>query len=170
MQLFVALAVIVCARAESYAQTYPVKPVQIVVPFAVGGAADTTVRIVAQKLGERMGQPFVVENKPSAGGIVAAQSVAQAKPDGHTLLLVSNGTAVSVSLFKSLPFDPVKDFAPVSTLGFFSLAIVTQNDSNFISLKDFVAAGKSAATNFNVATIYIGSTQHIARELFKSTA
>ena len=171
-QLFVALAIIVCGflPTESRAQTYPAKPIVIVVPFAVGGAADVTVRLVAQKLGERMGQAFVVENKPSAGGIVAAQSVAQAKPDGHTLLLVSNGSAVSVSLFKSLPFDPVKDFAPVSTLGFFSLAIVARNESSLTSLKDFVAAAKSASANFNVATINIGSTQHLAAELFKSTA
>ena len=158
-----------CLTFAADAQAYPIKPVQIVVPFAVGGAADVTVRVVAQKLGERMGQSFVVENKPGAGGIVAAQTVAQAKPDGHTLLLVSNGTAVSVSLFKALPFDPVKDFAPVSTLGFFSLAIVTSNDSNIKSLKDLVATGKSDSAKLNVATINIGSTQHLAAELFKST-
>jgi tripartite-type tricarboxylate transporter receptor subunit TctC len=168
-QLFVALAIVVCVRAESYAQTYPVKPVQIVVPFAAGGTADITVRLIAQKLSERIGQPFVVENKPGAGGIVAAQGVAQAKPDGYTLLLVSNGTAVSVSLFKSLPFDPVTSFAPVSTLGFFSLAIVTNNGSNINSLKELVAVGKSASAHLNVATINIGSTQHLAAELFKST-
>src|SRR5438552_8834788 len=172
MQLFVALAIIVCGLlpADSRARTYPARPIVIVVPFAVGGTADVTVRIVAQELGERLGQPFVVENKPSAGGIVAAQSVAQAKPDGHTLLLVSNGTAVSVSLFRTLPFDPVYDFAPVSPLGFFSLAIVTRNDLSLTSLKDYVAAAKTASTNFNVATINIGSTQHLAAELFKSTA
>ena len=171
-QLFVAGAISVCVSlpGESRAQTYPTKAVQIVVPFAAGGTADVTVRVIAQKLSERMGQPFVVENKPGAGGIVATQTVAQAKPDGHTLLLVSNGTAVSVSLFTSLPYDPVKAFAPVSTLGFFSLAIVTRNDSSLTSLKDFVAAAKSESTNFNVATINIGSTQHLAAELFKSTA
>ena len=168
-QLFVALAIIVCARAESYAQPYPVKPVRIVVPFAIGGTADITVRLVAQTLSERMGQQFVIENKPGAGGIVAAQSVAQAKPDGYMLLLVSNGTAVCMSLFKSLPFNPVKNVAPVSTLCFFTLAIVTNNDSNISSLKDLVAVGKSASTHLNVATINIGSTQHLAAELFKST-
>ena len=169
-RLAIGLAIIACGALprESIAQSYPTKPVQIIVPFAAGGVADITARIVAQKLSERLGQQFVVENKPGAGGIVAAQTVMQAKPDGYTLLLVSNGTAVSVSLFKSLPFDPVKDFAPVSTLGFFSLAIVTRNDSKIASLKDFVVAGKSA--NLNVATINVGSTQHLAAELFKSTA
>jgi tripartite-type tricarboxylate transporter receptor subunit TctC len=93
--------------------------------------------------------------------------VKQAKPDGYTLFLVSNGTAVSASLFKSLPFDPVKDFAPVSTLAFFSLAIVVNSDDKFASLQELVAAGKSG-TRFNVGTINIGSTQHLAAELFKS--
>jgi len=144
--------------------------VVIVVPFGPGGVADVTVRVVAQELGKRMGQPFVIENKPSAGGIVAAQTVTQSKPDGYTLFLISNGTAVSVSLFKSLPFDPVKDFAPVSTLGFFSLAIVTSRDSSIGSLKDFIAAAKPPSSALNVATINIGSTQHLAAELFKSTA
>jgi len=168
--LFVTLALIACALfpVASGAQTYPTKPVRIVVPFGPGGVADVTVRVVAQKLSERMGQQFIVENKPGAGGIGAAQAVTQAKPDGYTLFLISNGTAVSVSLFKSVPFDPVKDFAPVSTLAFFSLAIVTQADSKIGSLKELIAAGKSGS-QFNAGTISIGSTQHLAAELFKSS-
>ena len=168
--LFVTLALIACVLfpVASGAQTYPAKPVRIVVPFGPGGVADVTVRVVAQKLSERMGQQFIVENKPGAGGIGAAQTVTQAKPDGYTLFLISNGTAVSVSLFKSVPFDPVKDFAPVSTLAFFSLAIVTHKDSKISSLKELLAAGKSGA-QFNVGTINVGSTQHLAAELFKSS-
>ena len=153
--------------AAAAADTYPSKPVRIVVPFGPGGVADVTIRVIAQKLSERMGQQFIVENKPGAGGIAAAQAVTQAKPDGYTLFLVSNGTAVSASLFKSLPFDPVKDFAPVSTLAVFSLAIVVNSDDKIATLKDLVAAGKSG-TRFNVGTINIGSTQHLAAELFKS--
>jgi tripartite-type tricarboxylate transporter receptor subunit TctC len=149
------------------ADAYPAKPVRIVVPFGPGGVADVTIRVVAQKLGERMGQQFVVENKPGAGGIAAAQAVTQAKPDGYTLFLVSNGTAVSASLFKSLPFDPVKDFAPVSTLAFFSLGIVVNADGRIATLRDLLAAGKAGST-LNAGTINIGSTQHLAAELFKA--
>jgi tripartite-type tricarboxylate transporter receptor subunit TctC len=149
------------------ADTYPSKPVRIVVPFGPGGVADVTIRVVAQNLSQRMGQQFVVENKPGAGGIAAAQAVTQAKPDGYTLFLVSNGTAVSASLFKSLPFDPVKDFAPVSTLAFFPLAIVVNADGRIATLPDLVAAAK-AGTRFNAGTINVGSTQHLAAELFKA--
>jgi tripartite-type tricarboxylate transporter receptor subunit TctC len=149
------------------ADAYPAKPVRIVVPFGPGGVADLTIRVVAQKLSERMGQQFVVENKPGAGGIAAAQAVTQAKPDGYTLFLVSNGTAVSASLFKSLPFDPVKDFSPVGTLAVFSLAIVVNSDGKIATLQDLIASAKAGAKP-NVGTINIGSTQHLAAELFKS--
>jgi tripartite-type tricarboxylate transporter receptor subunit TctC len=163
---FVACALLAPLPAAA-ADAYPSKPVRIVVPFGPGGVADVTIRVIAQKLSERMGQQFVVENKPGAGGIAAAQAVTQAKADGYTLFLVSNGTAVSASLFRSLPFDPVKGFAPVSTLADFSLAIVVNGESRIASLKDLVAAGKSGA-KFNVGTINVGSTQHLAAELFKS--
>jgi len=163
---FIACAMLAPMPAMA-ADAYPSKPVRVVVPFGPGGVADVTIRVIAQKLSERMGQQFVVENKPGAGGIAAAQAVTQAKPDGYTLFLVSNGTAVSASLFKSLPFDPVKDFAPVGTLAFFSLAIVVNADGKIATLQDLVAAGK-AGTKFNVGTINIGSTQHLAAELFKS--
>jgi tripartite-type tricarboxylate transporter receptor subunit TctC len=158
---------ILAPHGATAADTYPSKPVRIVVPFGPGGVADVTVRVIAQKLGERMGQQFIVENKPGAGGIAAAQAVTQAKPDGYTLFLVSNGTAVSASLFKSLPFDPVKDFAPVSTLAFFSLAIVVDGEGKIASLQDLITAGRSGA-KLNAGTINIGSTQHLAAELFKS--
>jgi tripartite-type tricarboxylate transporter receptor subunit TctC len=171
MHAIVGLVVVACALlaplGASAADAYPTRPVRIVVPFGPGGVADVTIRVVAQKLSERMGQQFVVENKPGAGGIAAAQAVTQAKPDGYTLFLVSNGTAVSASLFKSLPFDPVKDFAPVSTLAVFPLAIVVNGEGNIATLQQLVAAGKGG-TGFNVGTINVGSTQHLAAELFKS--
>src|SRR5438477_5582197 len=90
--------------AAAFAQSYPTRPVRIVLPFGPGGVADITARTFAQKMGEPLGQQVIVENRPSAGGIVAAEAVAKAAPDGYTLLLMSNGTAVSASLFKSLPY------------------------------------------------------------------
>ena len=158
------------AGVAAFAQQYPTKPVRIVVGFAPGGVADITVRIVAQKLSERLKQQFVVENRPSAGGIIAAEAVAKAAPDGYTLLLISNGNAVSVSLFKKLSYDPVKDFAMVSQIGYFGLAIVTGNDSKLKTVKDVITAAKANPGKLTVGTIGIGSTQHLSAELFKSLA
>jgi tripartite-type tricarboxylate transporter receptor subunit TctC len=155
--------------ASAAAQAYPAKPVRIVVPFGAGGVADVTARVVAQQLGERMGQQFVIENKPGAGGIVASQSVAKAAPDGYTLLLVSNLNAVSVSLFKSLPYKPASDFAMVSTLGFFPLGIVVQGKAGYRSTSELIAAMKANPGKFNIGTISIGSTQNLAAELFRSS-
>ena len=152
------------------AQTFPSKPVRIIVPFGAGGVADLTARTVGQKLSESLGQPVVIENKPGAGGIVAGEAVAKAEPDGHTLLLMSNGTAVSAGMFKSLPFDPVKDFTPISTLGFFDIAIVTPAESRFKTLAELLAFAKANPGKLNLGTINIGSTQNLAAELFQTTS
>ncbi|MDP2262519.1 MAG: tripartite tricarboxylate transporter substrate binding protein [Hydrogenophaga sp.] len=152
------------------AQTFPSKPVRIVVPFGAGGVADLTARTVAQKLSESLGQPVVIDNKPGAGGVVAGDAVAKAEPDGHTLLLMSNGTAVSAGLFKSLPFDTARDFAPVSTLGFFDIAIITPTDSKFKNLGELLAFAKANPGKLNLGSINIGSTQNLAAELFKTSA
>jgi tripartite-type tricarboxylate transporter receptor subunit TctC len=152
------------------AQSYPVKPVRIVLPFAAGGVADIVTRTVAQKISEPLGQQVVVENRPSAGGIVAAEAVKGAAPDGYTLLLLSNGTAVSVSLFKSLPFDPVKDFAPISMMGTFDMLLIVPASSPYNSVKELVAAAKAFPNKLAIGTITAGSTQHLAMELFVSLA
>jgi len=152
------------------AQTFPARPLRIVVPFGAGGVADLTARTVAQKLSESLGQPVVIDNKPGAGGVVAGDAVAKAEPDGHTLLLMSNGTAVSAKLFKSLPFDTLRDFAPVSALGFFDIALITPADSKFKTLGDLLAFARAHPGQLNLGTINIGSTQNLAAELFKSTA
>ena len=152
------------------AQTFPSKPVRIVVPFGAGGVADLTARTVAQKLSESLGQPVVVDNKPGAGGVVAGDAVAKSEPDGHTLLLMSNATAVSAGLFKSLPFDAVRDFAPVSTLGFFDIAIITPAESKFKTLGELLAFAKANPGKLNLGSINIGSTQNLTAELFKSTS
>ena len=152
------------------AQSFPSKPLKIVVPFGPGGVADLTARTVAQSLTVSLGQPVVIENKPGAGGIVAADTVNKAEPDGYTMLLMSNGNAVSEGLFKSLPFDTVRDFAPVSTLGFFDIAIVVPADSRFKTLADLMAYGKANPGKLNIGSINIGSTQNLSAELFKSTS
>jgi tripartite-type tricarboxylate transporter receptor subunit TctC len=156
--------------ALALAQPYPTKPVRIVLPFGPGGIADITTRTIAPKLGEGLGQQVVVENLPGAGGIRAAETVARADPDGHTLLLLTNGNAVSQALFKSLPYDPVNDFAMISTVGFFSMVIVTRPESPAKTLQDAIAMAKSNPGKMNIGTITPGGTQHLAGELFRSTA
>lgn len=150
--------------------SFPSKPIKIVVPNAAGGAADITARTIAQKIAGPLGQSVIIENKPSAGGIVAAQEVARAEPDGHTILLVSSGTAVSAALFKSLPFDTLKDFAPVSQLATFDLAIVVAEGGRFKTLKELLAYARANPGKLNVGTPQIGTTQNLSAELFKSTA
>jgi tripartite-type tricarboxylate transporter receptor subunit TctC len=154
--------------ASAAAQTFPSKPIRIVVPFGAGGVADLTARTVAQKMSESMGQSVIIDNKPGAGGVVAGEAVAKAEPDGHTLLLMSNGTAVSAGLFKSLPFDAVRDFAPVSTLGYFDIAILTAADAPYKSMTELLAYAKANPGKLNVGTINIGSTQNLAAELFRT--
>jgi len=164
----VLLAVLLSPLA--WGQGFPSKPLRIIVPFGAGGVADLTARTVAQKLSQSLGQPVVVENKPGAGGVVATDTVAKAEPDGHTMLLMSNASAISATLFKSLPYDTVRDFTPVSTLGFFDIAIVTPAESKFKNLADLLAYAKANPGKLNIGSINIGSTQNLAAELFKTHA
>ena len=152
------------------AQPLSSRAIKIVVPFGAGGVADLTARIVAQKMSDNMGQAVVVDNKPGAGGVVAGDTVAKAEADGHTLLLMSNGTAVSAGLFKALPFDTLRDFAPISTLGFFDIAIVVPQNSPHKTLPELLAFARANPGKLNIGTINVGSTQNLSAELFKSTA
>jgi tripartite-type tricarboxylate transporter receptor subunit TctC len=151
------------------AQDFPSKPIRLLVPFGPGGVADITARSVAPEISRALGQPLVIENKPSAGGVVAGQEAARAAPDGYTLLLINNGNAVSKALFKSLPYDPERDFAMISTIGYFAVVMLTDPKSPLKNVKDAISAAKSRPGRMNVGTIGIGSTQHLAAELFKST-
>ncbi len=156
------------AASSTWAQAFPSKPIKIIVPFGAGGVADLTARAVAQKLSESLGQSVIVDNKPSAGGIVAGEMVAKAEADGHTLVLMSNGTAVSTGLFKSLPFDAGKDFAPISTLGTFDIAIVAAEDGKFKTMQELIAFARANPGKLNVGTINVGSTQNLAARLIES--
>ena len=124
---------------SAFAQAkYPTKSPRLVLPFAAGGVGDVTARVVAEKLGNRLGQRLVVDNQPGAGGISAANAVRTARPDGYTLALLSNGTAISVGLFNRLPYDPVKDFTPVSSMGYFDFLFCVNAASPFQTMAEFV--------------------------------
>jgi tripartite-type tricarboxylate transporter receptor subunit TctC len=169
MAAILAAACVVLAGTSAAAQTYPNRPVRMVLPFAAGGVADISSRTVAEKLGERLGQRFIVENVPGAGGIAAARAALSAPADGYTLALLTNGTAISVPLFKSLPFDPLKDFTPISTLGYFDCLFVVNAASEFRNLQDFLKVAREKPGALNIGTITVGGTQNLAAELFKST-
>ncbi len=164
-----ALALSPLSRTAAQAK-YPTKPVKLVLPFGPGGIADVTARIVADKLSNKLGQQFVTENMPGAGGITAARSVINAPPDGYTLGLCSNGTAISVSMFRKLPFDPVKQFRMVSQIGAFDLLFAVNAQSNFKTLNDLIDAAKAKPGTLNLGTIAAGSTQNLGAELFNSMA
>lgn len=152
------------------AQTYPARDINLVVPFGPGGIADITARIVADALGKKLGRQIIILNQPGAAGATAARTVLNAEPDGYTLALFSNGTAISVPLFSKLPFDPVAEFVPVSSLAYFDFVFVTRSDSRFKTLKDVLDAAKAQPGALNVGTINTGSSQNLAAELFKSSA
>ena len=166
----VAMTLLGLASPSQAQSTYPNRPIRVVVPFAAGGVADITLRIVADSLGEKLGQRLIVENMPGAGGVAAARAVLSSPPDGYTLALLSNGTAVSVPLFKSLPFDPVKDFAPISSIGFFDFIVGTNAESPYTTLPDLIAFARANPGKLNVGTISVGSTQNLSAQLLKSTA
>jgi tripartite-type tricarboxylate transporter receptor subunit TctC len=166
-----AICAFIASPEQAHAEaSYPNRAVRIVVPFAAGGVADTTARIVAEKLTDKLGQRFYIENQPGAGGIAAARTAISSPPDGYTLVMLTNGTAVSVSLFEKLPFDPLRDFEPISSLGFFDFIFATSASSDFRALADFIAAAKAKPGALNVGTINIGSTQNLSAELFKTAA
>lgn len=168
---FAAAAAALSLPASLRAQArYPEKPVRVVVPFGPGGLADVTVRVVAERMSDRLGQQVVVLNQPGAGGIAAAKVVQTAPADGHTLALFTNGTAISVPLVTNLGFDPVKEFVPVSSLGYFDFLVLTGADHPYRSLADLLAAAKAKPGTLNVGTINVGSTQHLTAALFRSMA
>ena len=128
---------------------YPNRPIRVVVPFGPGGFADITMRLVGQKLAERTGQQVVIENRPSAGGIIAANAVTGAQPDGYTLFVFSSGIALSKALLKTMPFDPATAFMPISTMALFDLLLLVKADPPMQTLKDALALAKRDPSKFN---------------------
>jgi tripartite-type tricarboxylate transporter receptor subunit TctC len=154
-------------RAEG---VFPQKPIKIIFPFAPGTISDTTLRVLGSRVGELMGTSIILDNQTSAGGITAARSVLLAPHDGYTLALLSNSTAISVSLFKKLPFDPVKDFEPIVGISEFSNILAVSGNSNFNNLTTLIAHAKDHPGVLNVGTTGVGSSNHLTALLFKSMA
>jgi len=164
------LAAIAAPAAAQNQADYPNHPVMLIVPYAAGGVADVGMRILGEKLSSRLNQQFVIENRPGAAGIVAAQTGAAAAADGYTLLMTGNNNAIAAALFKSLPYNILTDFDSVSTAAFFDILIVTRAGSPLHSVQDVIQAARANPGKLNIATINPGSTQNLAAELFTSTA
>jgi tripartite-type tricarboxylate transporter receptor subunit TctC len=161
------LACLTVATGFAWAQDYPNRPVRIVVPFAAGGAVDVLARLIAAKLSESFGQPVIVENRPGAGGNTGADLVAKAPADGYTILQATNGQAISPTLYRSLPFDAVRDFIPVTQLVATSTVLVANPKLPVASLKDLIALAKSKPGALNYGSSGVGNALHLTMEMLK---
>jgi tripartite-type tricarboxylate transporter receptor subunit TctC len=150
------------------AQGFPNRPIRLIVPFAPGGGNDIVARLVGQKLQERLGQPVVVENKAGAGGNIGSEMVARAAPDGYTLLLATNTLTINPGIYKKLPFDVVKDFAPVALVAKTPIIVVTNLSVPIRSIADLVSYAKSHPAGLNYSSPGIGTPHHLATELFSA--
>jgi len=156
--------------ACSWSQSYPTRPVKIVVPYGVGGSADVYARYLGAKLQESLGQSFVIENRPGGGSIVGTDVVAKSDPDGYTLLMMSNTHTVNETLIPKKPFDLMRDFAPISGVSYSDLMMVVPASLQAANLKEFIALAKSKPGALNYASSGNGTPYHMAGELFKSMA
>jgi tripartite-type tricarboxylate transporter receptor subunit TctC len=143
------------------AQDYPTRPIRVIVPFAAGGAVDTLARLLSAKLSESFGQPVIVENRPGAGGNTGADAVAKAPPDGYTVLQSTNGQAISPALYRTLPFDAVRDFIPVTQLVSTSTVLVANPKLPAASLKELIALAKSKPGALNYGSSGVGNALHL---------
>ena len=164
------LALTILTAVEGFAQTYPSKPVRVVVPSSPGGASDLVTRLVAAALGERLGQPFVVENRVTSGGIIGTQQVAESAPDGYTLLGTFDTFAINPYLFKGLKWDPVRDFAPLMQICRYPQVLLVHPSLGVKSVKEFVALAKEKGAQLNYGSAGPASSSRLAYELFKDTA
>jgi tripartite-type tricarboxylate transporter receptor subunit TctC len=155
------------AAPMARAQDYPVRPVTLIVPFAPGGSVDIVARTLGQKLAERLGQPVVVENRPGAGAGIAYAAVAKTVPDGYTLLIAPNSLAINASLYKKLPYDPAKDFAPVALVARIPLLLIVNPKLPVRSLAELIKFAKERPGELSYASSGQGSSLHLAAELFK---
>jgi tripartite-type tricarboxylate transporter receptor subunit TctC len=162
-----AIALLVLVHDAAFAQSWPSKPIRVIIPFGAGSATDLVPRIVFDQLSPQLGQPIVVENRAGAGGTIGAAAVAKADPDGYTLLAHSNAFSISPSVYANLPYDSVADFAPVIPFGTLPVVLVMSPSKGFASIQDMVAAAKAKPGSFNFASPGVGSGSHLAVERLK---
>jgi len=164
-----ALASFILALSPALAQgKFPSRPIRIVSPFAAGSVSDLSMRLFADRLAARLNGQVVVDNQPRAGGVTAAAAVLSSAPDGYTVALFSTSTAISASLFKQLPYDPMRDFLPVSMFSTFANVLATGAASKYATLADVIAAARARPGTLNIGTTTVGSTNHLAATLFKA--
>src|ERR1043165_8711038 len=171
-RLLLALAVVAAfvAPTPSFAQNYPNRPVRLVVPFPAGGPADALGRVLADQLNKTWGQPVIIENRGGAGGNLGAEVVARAAPDGYTLLLNASSHVINASLYDRLPYDPIKDFTPVSEVASYMLVLVVHPSAPATSVNEFVAFAKAKPDGLSVANAGLGTPTHLAAVLFAQAA
>ena len=173
MKKFAALLALILMLAPIPASTqdaYPSRPVKIVIAFPVGGLLDTVSRIVGEKLSGLLGQQFVVEARPGAGGTLATAAVAKSEPDGYTLMMINDNHALNPSVFKNMPYDSVKDFAPIGFVGYTPLILVANGALPVHSVKDLVEAAKQKPGTITYGSVGVGSASHLAGEMLAGTA
>lgn len=170
LAMAIAVAAYVANSAPALAQPYPSKPIRVVVPFAAGGAVDQLARIMSARLQETLGQPAVVENRPGAGGTTGANDVAKSAPDGYTILQNTNGQAISPAIYKSLPFDTLRDFIPVTQLVATSTVLVVNPKFPARSAKELIALAKTKPRGLNYGMTGVGNSLHLTMEMFKRAA
>src|SRR5216683_1920007 len=164
----IAASLLLLLSSAVQAQNYPTKPVKLVVPFAPGGSVDIVARIVGQQLSEDLGQSIVVENRAGAGGNIGFEAVARAKPDGYTLAMASSTMAVNVSLYRTIGYDPLKDFSPISLIALQPNVLMVNPSLPVKSVAELIAYAKANPGALNFGSSGIGASQHLAAELFKS--
>jgi tripartite-type tricarboxylate transporter receptor subunit TctC len=162
-----ALAILLGTLAPAHAQNYPNRPIRLIVPFAAGGAVDVLARLLGGKLADQLGQPVVVENRPGAGGTLAADQVAKSPPDGYTILQNTNGAAIAPALYKSLPFNAESDFAPVTQIVASNLIVVASPKSGITSMQQLIAQAKANPGKLNYGSSGIANPLHLTMEMIK---
>lgn len=170
MSLAAAVVAGLLVTGAARSDDYPSRPVTLIVPYAAGGVADVGMRMLGDKLSERLKQPFVIVDRPGAGAIAATETALMAPSDGYTVLMIGNNNAIAAAVFKSLAYDIVNDFDSIATAAFFDVLIVTRADSPLHSVADVIAAARANPGKLNVGTNIRGSSQNLAADLFLSTA